>query len=139
MWRAHKAVLERISEAIRRLREEVGQEPRPLHSRPIIERTSTQPPRFQLYLPGLGVSGEGRCICEASLETAYAFEALLDAALEHKDWNVLPLPDRSLRAWLAAMKTELYFKLQSFLDERIPSEDAAEYRSISSGFSAALT
>ena len=95
-WRAHRDVLERASETLKQARAEIGKEPRPLHSRAIIDRISDEPPRFQLYLPDFGVAGEGRCVCEASLEAVYAFEQILAAVLEHKDWSLLPARDRSL-------------------------------------------
>jgi hypothetical protein len=136
-WRAHKEVLERAAGTLHQLREEIGREPRRLRSRAIIERISDGP-RFQLYLPDFGVAGEGRCVCEASLEAIHAFEQLLESALEHKTWDVLPAPDRSLRAFVAAKRTDLFLALHRFLDDRISSEAAHQCTEVESALDLAL-
>ena len=135
IWRAHRDILERLSGTLRQLREEVGAEPRRLHSRAVIERISDAP-RWQLYLPDLGVAGEGRCICEASLETVYALETILLSVLEHKDWAILPSPDRSLPTAYAACKTSTFLRLQRFLADRIGPDEAQQ---ANSAYSALLT
>lgn len=139
-WQAHEPVLERITATLKALREEVGLEPRNLdESRAIVERLGAEAsPRFQLYLPDLGVAGEGRCICEASLEALHAFEVLLESAYEHKDWRVLPAPDRSVRTAIAALRTEFYFWLWRFLERRIPSDEARSCRRVKTALAAAV-
>lgn len=137
-WRAHGDVIARISELIRDLRDQVSPEPRQLKSDVIICRVDDGP-RCQVYFPDLGVAGEGRCFCEASLEAHYAFAALLESALEGHTWDVLPSPDRSLGTRIAAFKTHLYLKLWDFLSSRVPINEAGEAEDVRSALTAAVS
>lgn len=137
-WRAHDNVFERIREVIRELREQVSPEPRRLDSYVVISRVDGTN-RFQVYLPGFGVAGEGRCLCEASLEANHAFLTLLESALENRTWKMLPAPDRSFRTRLAALKTSLYLRLWDFLSSRLPVNEASEAEDVRSALTAATS
>lgn len=137
-WRAHKDVFARISDLLRDLREQVSPEPRKLQSGVVISRVDDSD-RFQFYLPGLGVAGEGRCLCEASLEANYAFAALLESALANHSWDVLPAPDRTLATRVGVLKTHIYMRLWDFLSSRLPLNEASEAEDVQSALSAAVS
>jgi len=135
--RAHERVFERIAETLKSLREQVGPEPRDLKSRVIIDSTP-EGSKYQVYFPELGVAGEGRCTCEASLEAVHALEVILESALEHKDWSILPAPDRSVKARIAALKTSVFVQLMQYLDKRLSAEDVRNCKRVTSDLALAV-
>jgi hypothetical protein len=132
---AHESV-DRVIEMLRGLRSSIG--PDPFHRESEVLARPVHDDRIQAYLPGYSVAGEGRCLCEAYLETILQLESLLEVATEHKDWGILPKPDRSLATKLRLLKNKLYFRLFEYLDRRIAASELREAESVKSALAAAL-
>jgi hypothetical protein len=131
----------RVSAAVKRLRVEVG-EPRrrPLDTLIVRPTEDTGSGRMiQVYLPGIRVAGQGRCLCEALVEALDAYEMLLESAIESRDLGVLPSPDRSIGTWVETLKTEFYFRALRFLNRRIPLNEAGDASFLKAGFLAAVS
>lgn len=121
----------RILEKFEELRAKAGQPSRKIRGRVVITARDDRS-HFQVYLPDFSVAGEGRCACEASLEAFQQLEAILDSALEHRDWNVLPTPDNRLSVTFQAYKTDAYLWLLNFLRSRVSPDEIDEVESVKS-------
>jgi hypothetical protein len=151
---AHERVWQQIDEtsaairaALQDIRAQIGSPPRPLRATRFALRyvpgTAGTVRDIQWYFPELGVAGQGRCACEAAADALSAFADLLVAVREHRDWSVIPKPDRSLETCIAVLLTraDLFFhrfRRRGRLMPRVSPDDAREAETVRARFAAAL-
>ena len=137
-WRAHSDVWERIQTKVARAKSTLGPPPRKLRSGVIFSRFKINDGLvMQVYVPGFAVAGQGRCVCDASLEALFAYEGIIDSVEANSDWGMLPEPDRSITVWFEVVKTRLYLYLGHLLEARFPSEEVLAAADLQATFAAA--
>ncbi len=125
----------RVNTKLSQIQSDIGKDPCTHRRWKVAIKSISDHSAVQAYIPGYGVAGQGRCMCEAVYDAMSQLESLVDCVSENRDWKILPEPDNSVFSYIAVLKTNIFASLIKYLHSNFSAIDACETAEIKSTLS----